>query len=70
MIREEMMTLDEIKTAVESGKTVHWENEAYRVVKDSIGQWLVHCTINDHYVGLTTQSGDLREGEQSGFYIA
>jgi hypothetical protein len=64
------MTLSEIKTAVENGKTVHWENPAYRVIKDKIGQWLIHCTINDHYVGLTTTDNELREGEQSGFYIA
>jgi hypothetical protein len=64
------MTLNEIKTAVENGETVHWENPGYRVIKDRIGQWLVHCTINDHYVGLTTQDGELREGEAKGFYIA
>ena len=40
------MTLNEIKQAVEACKTVHWSNKAYRVVKDSTGQWLIKCDIN------------------------
>lgn len=30
------MTLDEIKQAVEEGKTVHWASRAYKVVKDDV----------------------------------
>ena len=47
------MNFQEIKAAVESGKIVYVETDDYRVVKDSIGQWFIHCTINDHYIGLT-----------------
>jgi hypothetical protein len=38
------MTLEEIKAAVEAGHVVHWHNSAYKVVKDSLGQWMVKCT--------------------------
>jgi hypothetical protein len=64
------MTLEEIKAAVEAGKTVHWVNENYVVMKDSIGHWMVHCPRNDHYIGLTHRDGVTMNGEPSEFYIA
>ena len=35
------MTLEQIKAAVEAGKTVHWANTGYEVIKDNIGQWFI-----------------------------
>ena len=35
------MTVQEIKKAVDEGKTVCWATPAYRVIKDSIGQYLI-----------------------------
>jgi hypothetical protein len=35
------MKLDEIKKAVENGLTIHWANDGYKVIKDSIGQFLI-----------------------------
>ncbi len=63
------MTLNEIKTAVDSGQTVHWATSNYRVVKDSIGQWLIYCDTNGHCVGLTWQDGETLNGGPDDFYI-
>ena len=49
------MTLGEVKTAVDAGKTVHWSNSRYTVIKDSIPQYLIACDhghMNANYVGL------------------
>jgi hypothetical protein len=51
------MTLQEIKAAVEIGQTVYADTDPYVVIKDRIGQWLIHCTLNDSYIGLTWANG-------------
>jgi hypothetical protein len=61
------VTLDEIKSAVEAGETVHWASTSYRVIKDSIGRWLVKCDINNHCVGLTHRDGTLSDEERMFF---
>ena len=63
------MNLQEIKNAVESGKKVHWSNEAYEVTKDKAGQWFIHCVLNDFYIGLTWADGVTMNGKESEFYI-
>jgi hypothetical protein len=62
------MTLDEIKAAVEAGKTVHWSNEGYTVIKDSLGQWLI--VHKDMTIGLTWRDGVTMNGEPEEFFIA
>jgi len=62
------MTVTEIKEAVDSGLTVHWQNAAYKVVKDSKGQYLIEC-INGSYIGLTYKDGLTLNGDQSEFFI-
>ena len=62
------MTLEEIQRAVDCGKTVHWSNTAYRVIHDSIGQWLVKCDLNDHCIGLTHKDGVTMNGEPDEFF--
>ena len=64
------MNLDEIKASVESGQTVHWANQAYRVIKDNVGQWLIICDINDHCIGLTWRDGVTMNGEEEQFFVA
>lgn len=67
------MTLKEIKTAVDSGKTVHWATKAYVVEHDlSYGcdQWLIHCVDNDNYCGLTWRDGVTMNGRPEQFFIA
>lgn len=63
------MTLDQIKAAVEAGKTVHWANDVYVVIKDKLGQWFIQCVPNKHYVGLTWRDGITLNGEPEEFYI-
>ena len=57
------MTLQEIKDAVEKGQTVYVDTDAYVVIKDRIGQWLIHCTHNDNYIGLTWADGTTLNGK-------
>jgi hypothetical protein len=64
------MTLDEIKSAVEAGKTVHWVNEGYVVCKDLHGRWHTVCLQNDHCIGLTWLDGVTMNGSPEQFYIA
>jgi hypothetical protein len=67
------MTLEQIKAAVEAGKTVHWANTAYTVIKDNLGQWLIAYEPNGpraHYIGLTWQDGKTMNGAPSQFFIA
>lgn len=63
------MTLDDIKQAIADGKTVHWGNPAYRVIRDKIGQYLVRCTLNDCYWGLTHHDGVTVNGKPEEFFI-
>ena len=64
------MTLDEIKRAVRAGKTVHWSNRAYRVVLDSVGQWLIVCDLNGYCIGLTWTDDVTMNGEPEQFFVA
>ena len=63
------MTLKEIKHALKVGFKVYWSNDNYQVIKDSIGQYLVVCSINGNCAGLTNKDGQLVEDPKS-FYIA
>ena len=60
---------DEIKEAVSQGRPVHWATKAYRVVKDSLGQWLIVCTFNDYCIGLTWRDGVTVNGKPEEFFI-
>ncbi len=62
------MTLDEIKAAVDAGKTVYWKSEIYEV-RGSDGQYLVVCTDNDSAIGLTWQDGVTLNGQENDFYV-
>ena len=67
------MTLDQIKTAVRDGKTVHWHNVFYSVqlypLKDGSEQWLIGCEANQDYIGLTWQDGVTMNGKPSDFFL-
>ncbi len=67
------MTLQEIKDAVENGKTVYWENHRYTVVKDKHGQWLLGFdvgSVRPNYIGLTHADGRTLNGDESEFFVA
>ena len=63
------MTLEEIKQAVLSGKTVHWHNMNYTVVKDKFDQFLIECN-NGSCIGLTWSDGLMLNGNEEDFYVA
>jgi hypothetical protein len=64
------MTLNEIKAHVVKGHTVHYRSSLYVVENDSVGQWLIRCTANDHCIGLTWQDGVTMNGDPWHFYLA
>ena len=67
------MNIKEIKKAINDGKKVCWSNPAYDVIKDKIGQYLIHCNLNDHCIGLHGLEGTEYEnqlnGKEEDFYI-
>ena len=63
------LDIKQIKSALDKGIKVYWANKGYEVIKDSIGQYLIHCTMNDTYVGLTKVDGTFRNGDQEQFFM-
>jgi hypothetical protein len=63
------MTLQEIKQAIKDSLAVRWSNNAYEVILDSKGEYLIHCTLNDNYIGLTWRDGETLNGDEKDFYI-
>jgi len=47
MTKTPMTSFEEIKAAVSAGKNVFWKTPSYRVMLDSVGQWLVVCVNGD-----------------------
>lgn len=64
------MTVDQIKKAVDEGKTVHWMNAGYRVIKDGNGKHIIKCDLNNHIIGLTWRDGVTLNGDEEDFYEA
>lgn len=74
MLRDsKAMTLEEIKQAVRSGKTVCAGTDAYEVrmhkFRSGEEQWLVCCTFNKYCYGLTWQDGKTMNDKEESFYI-
>ena len=63
------MTLQEIKTAVDEGKTVCWYKDNYIVIDGKKAGYLIKCTYNDYCIGLTWADGSTMNGKESEFYI-
>jgi hypothetical protein len=49
---------DLIRQTVDKGKVVYVDSLAYVVIRDCIGQYLIHCKLTDSYIGLTWRDGD------------
>lgn len=62
------MTLEQIKSAVSEGKTVHWKNDAYLVTVDGIGQWFIACHRGSA-IGLTWRDGVTLNGKPEDFFV-
>ena len=67
------MTLEEIKDAIEAGKTVHWSNDTYVIDKQVFAsgniRYDILCTANGHRIGLTWMDGITMNGKEDDFYI-
>jgi hypothetical protein len=63
--------INDIKKMVDEGKTVYSSNEAYQVIKDSKGQYMIKCTLNGYCIGLHGAVGSEYENKLNGtnFYI-
>lgn len=64
------MNLSEIKAAVDSGKTVHWSNDGYTVIKDKGGKYLVLFVFTGDCIGLTWEDGKTLNGREENFFLA
>lgn len=63
--------MDEIRSAVDAGDTVHWQSEAYRVVRDSLGRYLITCQLaNGSCIALTWADNKTLNGKEEEFYMA
>ena len=63
------MNAIEIKDAIDAGNRVFWHHSGYEVIKDSIGQYLIKCHMNDHIIGLTHRDGTTLNGSPEHFYL-
>lgn len=63
------MTLIEIKRAVADGLAVCWCSKNYRVVRDSIGQYLIRCSNNGDCIALTWADEKTLNGRESEFFV-
>jgi len=67
------MTLQEIKSAVDAGKSVKWASDGYDVIRDNIGQYLIIFRPNGHCIGLSGLAGteyeNVMNGQEADFYI-
>ena len=63
------MNLEQIKQAIARGDKVHWTNSAYDVILDNVGQYLIHCNLNDSCIGLTWRDGVTMNGSEDEFYL-
>lgn len=61
-------SVQEIKDAVSKGEKVYWSNPNYEVIKDSIGQYLIHSKFNDYYFGLTHRDGETMNEKLEDFF--
>lgn len=65
-----MMTLEEIKAAVDAGKVVYQHSSLYVVIKDSLGRYLIDCPSTGMLVGLTWRDGVTMNGKPEEFFLA
>ncbi len=68
--RTTTMKLQEIKSAVLAGKTVHWKNEGYRVIHaPKIGEFLIRFDYNESMTGLTWADGVTMNEREEDFFL-
>lgn len=63
------MTINEIKQAVNEGKTVCVGTTAYIVTRDNLNQWFIRCKLNNYLIGLTHSDGITLNNKPDAFFI-
>lgn len=65
------MTLEEIKKAVDEGKTVYCGNRNYMVVPyhKNMGSYAIRCLSNRHMIGLTWADNVTLNAKEDDFFI-
>lgn len=65
------MTLEEIKKAVDEGKTVFWSNTSYVVIphKKTPDTYLIKFLGNGHMIGLTWADNVTLNGKEEDFFV-
>jgi hypothetical protein len=62
-------SLQEIKAAVDEGKSVYWMNYGYQVIKaKTSGEYLISCPSTMHCIGLTHSDGISMNGKLEEFF--
>lgn len=62
------MTLAQIKAAVNAGKSVHWQNNSYRIGVVNSHWYIEYIYGGSNIVGLVNHLGELMEDEST-FYV-
>lgn len=63
-MNRELTSIAEIKAAVDAGADVRAGSDAYRVIRDNIGQYLIHYTGHpENWIGLHGREGTQYEHE-------
>jgi len=57
-----LKTADEIRAAVDAGKTVYADSKAYVVIKDNIPQYFICCAMTNYCIDLTWRDGKTLNG--------
>jgi len=64
------VTLEEIKQAVLSDKSVHWKNRSYRVIFSGRGnRFLIECMFNGSCTSLTWSDGVTMSEDPKDFFL-
>lgn len=63
------MNVNQIKTAVQKGQTVHWKNENYKVVFNHVSGFMIKSNSNEHFISLTWKDGETLNGKENEFFI-
>ena len=62
------MTVQEIKQAVDNGKTVLWKDCGYEVIKSN-DDYFIKCRSNNHMIGLTWSDDVTLNGKEEDYLL-
>ena len=55
------MKYKDVINAINKGYSVYWNNSNYKIIKDNIGQYLIHSQSNNHYIRFTDSEYYLKD---------